>query len=154
MKYEINNGTLAIVPTDNNSSLVYEDDTRYMISEKPYQIMEDSCRYFGSTYAGRKESAKAMLGAEYKVPIIVQDRDNLIVFPTTSPFSDDCIWINLKRIKSFKKIDSINTIIYFDNGKELIVPCSFRSIENQVNRASRLDLIMRTRIENYKRSSN
>lgn len=46
MKYEINNGTLAIVPTDNNSSLVYEDDTRYMISEKPYQIMEDSCRYF------------------------------------------------------------------------------------------------------------
>lgn len=101
MKYEINNGTLAIVPTDNNSSLVYEDDTRYMISEKPYQIMEDSCRYFGSTYAGRKESAKAMLGAEYKVPIIVQDRDNLIVFPTTSPFSDDCIWINLKRIKSF-----------------------------------------------------
>ena len=40
MKYEINNGTLAIVPTDNNSSLVYEDDTRYMISEKPYQIME------------------------------------------------------------------------------------------------------------------
>jgi len=41
--------------------------------------------------------------SEYKVPIIVQDRDNLIVFPTTSPFSDDCIWINLKRRQSIRK---------------------------------------------------
>lgn len=145
MKYEFSKGTLAIVPNENESSLVYEDDDRYIIDQTPFKIMEKSCKYFGSTYAGRKDSARSILGAEYKVPIIVEDSDNLIVFPTTSPQSTDCTWVSLKRIKSFVKIDSSNTKIIFDNGKEIIVPCSYRTIENQVSRASRLDLIMRSR---------
>ena len=107
--------------------------------------MEDSCKYFGSTYNGRKESARDILGAEYKVPIIVEDSDNLIVFPTTSPSAADCIWISVKRVKKIEKIDSTSTKILFDNNKEIIVPCSFRTIENQLSRASRLDFIMRMR---------
>ena len=145
MKYEINRGTLAIVPNETTNSLVYEDEERYLIEEKPFQIMEESCKYFGSTYDGRKNSARDILGAEYKVPIIVEDSDNLIVFPTTSPQSDECIWISLRRVKKFEKIDGTNTRIIFDNNKEIIVPCSYRAIENQVSRASRLDLIMRSR---------
>ena len=47
--------------------------------------------------------------------------------------------------KKYEKIDACNTRIIFDNNKELIVPCSYRSIENQVSRASRLDLILRKR---------
>lgn len=145
MEYEINKGTLAIMPNDNMSSLVYEDDERYLIKQTPFQIMEESCKYFGSTYEGRKDSAKSILGAEYKVPVIVEDVNNLIVFPTTSPKADDCIWISLKRIKSFQKVDSINTKIIFDNNKEIIVPVSYRTLENQISRASRLDFMMRKR---------
>ncbi len=145
MKYEVNKGTLAVMPNDLDSSVVYEDDNRYIINEKAYKIMDDSCKYFGSTYEGRKNGAKEILGAEYKVPIIVEDSSNLIVFPTTSPFSDDCVWISLKRVKNIYKIDSYNTKILFDNNVEIIVPCSFRSVENQLSRASRLDLILRNR---------
>ncbi len=145
MKYEISNGTLAVVPNDNNSSVVYEDEERYIIEELPFKIMEDSCKYFGSTYKGRKDGAKELLGAEYKVPIIVDNSSNLIVFPTTSPLADDCIWVSLKRVKRFEKIDFNNTKLIFDNNIELIVPCSYRTIENQISRASRLDLIMRNR---------
>ena len=147
-KYEVNNGTLAVLPNDEDSSLVYEDDNRYIIHEKAYKIMDDSCKYFGSTYEGRKNGSKEILGAEYKVPIIVEDSNNLIVFPTTSPFSDDCVWISLKRVKNIFKIDSFNTKILFDNNVEIIVPCSFRSVENQLSRASRLDLILRNRKNN------
>ena len=145
MKYEVSNGTLAIVPNEKESSLVYEDEERYIIDETPFKIMEESCKYFGSTFEGRKDSAREILGAEYKVPIIVEDTDNLVVFPTTSPYSDECVWISLKRIKKYEKIDACNTKIIFDNNKEIIVPCSYRSIENQVSRASRLDLILRNR---------
>ena len=145
MEYEINKGTLAIIPNEKESSLVYEDESRYIINQRPFEIMEESCKYFGSTYQGRKESARDILGAEYKVPIIVEDTDNLIVFPTTSPLAEDCVWISLKRVKKFEKIDSNNTRIIFDNDKEIIVPCSYRTIENQISRASRLDLIMRNR---------
>ena len=145
MKYEISNGTLAIVPNDKENSLVYEDDDRYIIDDTPFRIMEESCKYFGSTYEGRKDSAKEILGAEYKVPIVIEDGENLVVFPTTSPYSEDCVWISLKRLKKFEKIDACNTRIIFDNSKEIIVPCSYRSIENQVSRASRLDYILRMR---------
>ena len=147
-KYEVNNGTLAVLPNDEDSSLVYEDDNRYIIQEKAYKIMDDSCKYFGSTYEGRKNGSKEILGAEYKVPIIVEDSNNLIVFPTTSPFSEDCVWISLKRVKNIFKIDSFNTKILFDNNVEIIVPCSFRSVENQLSRSSRLDLILRNRKNN------
>ena len=145
MQYEINKGTLAIIPNERESSLVYEDESRYIIDQRPFEIMEESCKYFGSTYQGIKESARDILGAEYKVPIIVEDTDNLIVFPTTSPMAEDCVWISLKRVKKFEKIDANNTRIIFDNEKEIIVPCSYRTIENQISRASRLDLIMRNR---------
>lgn len=143
MKYEISKGTLAILPNEKNSSVVYEDDNRYIIKETPFKIMEDSCKYFGSTYEGRKDGAREMLGAEYKVPIVVEDSSNLIVFPTTSPLSEDCVWISLKRVEKIEKIDANNTKIIFDNKTEIIVDSSYRTIENQLSRASRLDLILR-----------
>ena len=148
MEYEINKGTLAIMPNENESSLVYEDEDRFLIEQSPFQTMEESCMYFGSTYEGRKESARSILGAEYKVPVIVEDTDNLIVFPTTSPKSDDCIWISLKRVKNFERIDNSNTKVIFDNNKEIIVPVSYRTLENQISRASRLDFMMRKRKSN------
>ena len=148
MEYEINKGTLAIMPNEINQSLVYEDEDRFLVNQSPFEIMEDSCKYFGSTYEGRKDSAKSILGAEYKVPVIVEDTDNLIVFPTTSPKSQDCIWISLKRIKFFEKVDSVNTKVIFDNNKEIIVPVSYRTLENQISRASRLDFMMRKRKSN------
>ena len=104
MKYEISNGTLAIVPGEEEKSIIYEDDEKFIVDEVPFKIMEDSCKYFGSTYNGRKESARDILGAEYKVPIIVEDSDNLIVFPTTSPAAADCVWISLKRVKKIEKM--------------------------------------------------
>ena len=143
MKYEFNKGTLAIVPNEENSCLVYEDEERYIISDSTFHVMEESCKYFGSTYAGRKDSAKEILGAEYKVPIVIEDTSNMVVFPTTSPLSKDCAWISLNRVKKFEKIDSNNTKIIFDNNKEIIIDCSYRSIENQISRASRLDFILR-----------
>ena len=148
MEYEINKGTLAIMPNESMESLVYEDEDRFLIHQTPFQIMEESCKYFGSTYEGRKESARFILGAEYKVPIIVEDTYNLIIFPTTSPKAEDCIWISLKRVNNIEKIDSINTKVIFDNGKEIIVPVSYRTLENQISRASRLDFLMRKRKAN------
>lgn len=143
MKYEINRGTLAIVPQEDERSLVYEDNESYVVDQNPFSIMEESCKYFGSTYEGRKNGARNILGAEYKVPIVIEDSNNLIVFPTTSPSSMDCVWISLKRVKNIEKISNHHTKVIFDNNVEIVVECSFRTMENQLSRASRLDLILR-----------
>ena len=143
MNYEISRGTLAIVPNEGDSSMIYEYETQYIVPEKPFKIMEDSCKYFGSTYEGRKNGARDILGAEYKVPIVVEDENNLIVFPTTSPLAEDCVWISLKRVKNIEKNDFNTTKVIFDNNTEIVVDCSYRTMENQLSRASRLDLILR-----------
>ena len=39
MEYEINKGTLAIMPNENESSLVYEDEDRFLIEQSPFQII-------------------------------------------------------------------------------------------------------------------
>ena len=39
MKYEISKGTLAILPNEKNSSVVYEDDERYIINSSPFKIL-------------------------------------------------------------------------------------------------------------------
>lgn len=145
MDYEFNKGTLAILPNGSGQSLIYEDFQQLTVDKDPYTVMDDSCKYFGSTYKGRKDSSKFILGAEYKVPILVDEINNLVAFPTTSPLADDCIWISLSRIKKFIRENDFSTKIIFDNDLELIVPCSFRSIESQISRASRLDLILRKR---------
>lgn len=144
-KYEFSKGTLAVVPNEGETSLVLEDNDRYIVQDNPFHIMEESCRYFGSSYEGRKEGSRSILGAEYKVPIVIEDTNNLIVFPTTSPFASDCCWISLNRVQNIYKIDLSHTKIVFDNQEEIIVPCSFRSVENQLSRAARLDLVLKNR---------
>ena len=150
MKYEISNGTLAIVPNEKETSLIYEDEERYIIEETPYEVVDYSCRYFGSSYEGRKEGTKSILNINYKVPIIVENTKNIIFFPTNSPTSDDCMWISLKNIKRIYEEDFNSTKIEFNNGVFIHVPISKRTIENQILRASRLDLIMRNRKNNEK----
>ena len=144
-KYEFSKGTLAVLPNGKNGSTVFEDDDKYIVFEKPFEIMENSCSYYGSTYEGRKNGAKNILGAEYKVPIVVEDSSNLIAFPTTSPYSTDCAWISLNRVHNIYRIDSYHTKIVFDNNQEIIVSCSFRSLENQLSRAARLGLVLKKR---------
>ena len=135
---------------DSRKSKILEDRKEYIIDSKPYEVMDYSCKYFGSSYEGRKEGTKAVLDINYKVPIIVENSMNLIFFPTNSPDSADCIWISLKNIKTIKEDDFNSTRIIFNNDIEITIPISKRTIENQIFRASRLDLIMRNRKSNKK----
>lgn len=145
MDYEFNLGTLAIVPNGEDSSLIYEDLINYSVEKSPFRIMEDSCLYYGSTYLGRKDSSKHLLGAEYKVPILVDELNNIIAFPTTSPYSNDCIWLSLSRIKGFEKTSEFVTKVTFDNNLSIFVPCSYRTMESQISRAYRLNFLTNKR---------
>lgn len=144
MNYEINEGTLAIL-AKNKKSLILEDDKKYVVDSLPFDVVDHSCKYFGSSYEGRKEGTKEILHINYKVPIIVDNSRNLIFFPTNSPLSDDCSWLSLKSIKSIKEGNFNTTDVIFNNGVSINIPISKRTMDNQILRASRLDLIMRNR---------
>ena len=145
--YEINDETLAIVPDDIWNSIVVEDNCNYEVERKPLEIIDYSCKYFGSSYPGRKEGSKDILNSSYKLPILVEDTRNLVFFPTTSPVDNDCSWISLKNIKEYKRLNNLQTEVEFKNGKIITVDISYNSFNNQVMRASRLESITRNRRE-------
>lgn len=148
--YEINDETLAIIPNDTWESIVVEDSCNYEVKMRPLDIVDYSCKYFGSSYSGRKVGSSEILNSGYKLPIMVEDTRNLIFFPTSSPLDDNCSWISLKNVKSYKRITNMKTQIEFKNGKVITVDISYNSFNNQVMRASRLESIIRSRKEKAK----
>ena len=80
--YEINKDTYAVISVNENITKVIENEGEYLINTSSYNVMENSCEYYGSSYTGRLRGTKAILGSTYKVPIIIEETNDLIFFPT------------------------------------------------------------------------
>jgi len=143
-KYEISGNTLAVIGLRNGKTKVIEYDTEKILNESPYEVMDYSCEYFGSSYQGRVDGSKKMLGCNYKVPIIVEESSELIFFPTTSPGLQDCCWFSLNSIEAVTNNNDM-TIIELKNGKYIVSKASKSSIENQILRATRLKYLLNDR---------
>ncbi len=143
--YEINKDTLALIPVNNYLTKVYENSDIFMVENSVMHIIDHSCKYFGSSYMGRHEGTKSLIGISHKSPIIIEESRNLIYFPTSSPRkSDECCWISLNHINHYMKNDN-NTIIIFENGSQLELNISIGSFDNQYSRAIKLENVLRKR---------
>lgn len=142
MDYEVNYDTQVILPIEVTKSKVIESDNEYIVNQTVQEVLEHSCEYFGSSYEGRKEGTRKMLGITHKSPIIVEESQKMIFFPTTSPERLDCIWINLEKIDKYYKVDNKKSAIIFKNGDKLEFDVSFGSLSNQILRATRLKFIL------------
>ena len=143
-KYEINKETLAVVGINKNSTKIIEKNKDYYVKDLAYEVMDYSCQYFGSSYEGRVDGSKKMIGYNYKVPIIVEESEELVFFPINMIESPKCIWISLKWY-DYVKEENNKTYIYLKNGRKIQTLASKNSIENQVLRASRLLYILNER---------
>lgn len=144
VNYEINEDTLAVLYNGYDKTKVIEVNNEYEFDSKAYKIMEYNCEYYGSTYVGRIKAAKKILNCSYKIPVLVEESNSLIFFPTMSSLSEECSWINYGAIQNYKK-NGENIEIEFINNKKLLVDMSKLSLENQLARSSRLESITRKR---------
>lgn len=142
--YEINSSTLAIIPISKEISKVIEEDNVITVNKNTTDIIDDSCKYFGSSYLGRHEGTKNLIGINYKSPIVIEESKEIIFFPTSSPRFDNCYWISLKKILKYKK-ETGKTIVVFKNGFELPINISTGSLENQILRSTLLESVLRNR---------
>lgn len=143
--YEINMDTIALIPIELNKTIVYEKYRKLELEISVMKIIEDSCKYFGSSYQGRHEGTKKLIGTSYKSPIIIEESNNIIYFPTKSPRQSNCAWISLKNIKKYERKKD-KTLIEFINNKKILLNISIGSFENQYMRATKLEYILRKRI--------
>ena len=73
--YEINVDTIAIVPIDEKTSKVYEREEEYIVNKNSNKIIDNNCKYYGSSYIGRCEGTKYLTGIKSKCPIPKGDFD-------------------------------------------------------------------------------
>lgn len=135
--YEINSDTLAILPYQSEYAKVLELNNQYYVKKTPKNIICDSCKYYGSSYQGRVEGTRNLVGIYYKSPIIVEESIPMIFFPTESPRHESCSWINLSNVVRCESCFG-GSLIEFKNGKTIPLNISKISLQNQVYRASRL----------------
>ena len=136
-EYEINSMTLAILPINNNKSIVYEESEEYIIEKSSNSIIKENCQFYGSSYEGRCVGTKALTGIKTKYPIIIEESRNIIFFPTSSTRTKQSSWIALNKIKTYSKNNEQSKIL-FKNDKKIDLDISYYSLDNQVCRATML----------------
>lgn len=147
--YEINLNT-CLIKGENNKSEIIETDKSYYVEKKPTDIINYSCEYFGSSLEGRIKGSKRMLGMLYKLPIIVEESNEIVFMPTTSIRQSNCWWINIANIKNYKsKGDQVE--VEFVGGKTCDIQLSYFSFENQLFRATKLLILLQKRKKTIKK---
>jgi len=136
-EYEINSTTLAILPINNNKSIVYEETEEYIVEKSSNSIIKENCQFYGSSYEGRCVGTKALTGIKTKYPIIIEESRNIIFFPTSSTRTKQSSWIALNKIKTYSKNNDQSKIL-FKNDKKINLDISYYSLDNQVCRATML----------------
>ncbi len=144
--YEISKDTLAVIPVGEKKSKVIEKDCSFIINQSPNRVMDDSCKYYGSSMDGRQKGTTNLTGISYKAPIIVQEEGNIIFFPTSSPRLKKCCWVSLNNIDSYYYDYNRKTcVIVFDNNEKIEFDMSYCVLNNQILKSHRLESVINKR---------
>lgn len=141
-EYEINSATMAIIPIDEETSRVYEEEEQYVVKKSSNGIIKDNCEFYGSSYEGRCVGTKCLTGIKTKFPIIIEESRSMIFFPTTSSRTQQSSWIALNKVKSYEQTSTLTkkdaSKISFNNDEKIDLDISYYSLENQICRATML----------------
>lgn len=141
-EYVLNRKTIAILPVvirdERIISSVIEEDDEFLVLQSPFEIIEKSCRYFGSSFSGRKEGTKELIGVTHKAPICISPTDNIYFFPTLSYTRKECAWVSHYHVTSSKSLPHNTLLITFSNSKRIKIEISKGSFENQLHRTAQL----------------
>lgn len=148
--YEIDLSTVMLIGLDNERTKVITLDNEFIIDIDSKKIIDNSCRFFGSSLTDRVNMTKRLINIKSKSPIIIEDSRNIIFFPLKS-IRDKCnIWISFNNLEKYVKFGDKTTFV-FKNGKEEIIDFSYYIIDNQVTRSLMLDYELKKRRESLKK---
>lgn len=148
--YEISTFTMMIQPVFNGDevySKISELEDELLLPCKPIDVVKKSCEYYGSSFEGRREGTKRLTQVTHKSPITIDSTNQIYLFPTASPSNDRCIWLSQRHIVSYKAINNRSTIVYFTNQQSEVIPVSYTSLTNQIQRTTFLQVKLTQHLE-------
>ncbi len=135
--YIINSEPVVMMSVSNSCCRVVEKNDEFLVNLSLEKIIDNSCKYFGSSLEGRKASSKYHLKYDYKLPIIIDETRNILAFPTKSYKTVDNYVIFINNIKDYEKIED-GILLYFYNENTYIIKESYGIFENQYLKSQKL----------------
>ncbi len=140
-KYEVTPLTMAILSDESEDGTLHtyimEEIREYAVKATPTKVIDDACRFFGSTLEGRLDGTRDISNITHKAPITIDPSSGLYFFPTASPKNKKCSWIAHSHVEFLIPMhQDKKTQIIFKNGKNVMVNVSYGSMLNQIQRTA------------------
>ena len=103
------------------------------IGLKPLMVLESWANAYGTGIDGSRQAFKHGLSVRQKLPVLIDPFRQIYFFPTQSPKSMACVWINASQVKHVKP-NELGTRIAFIDGTALQLPLGPRAIKRQMQR--------------------
>ena len=114
---------------------------------KPMELLEEWANTFGLGILGSQTAFQNRLAIRQKIPILIDPYRQIYFFPTITPSSTDCLWINAAHIRSIKSA-GLDSEIRFNDSTSLRINIGRRSLMKQWKRCQAMEhLILHSRLE-------
>ena len=148
--YEIDLSTVMLIGIDDFNTNIITLDDEFKLNLDSKKIIDNSCKFFGSTLNDRVSMTKRLINIKSKSPIIIEESRNIIFFPLKSIREKCNIWISFNNLEKYVK-SGYKTLFIFKNKKEVLIDFSYYIIDNQVTRSLMLDYEVKKRRESLKK---
>ncbi|MBU5468370.1 competence protein ComK [Virgibacillus sp. MSJ-26] len=152
--YEITPQTMAVLvhcdERGHTGAWILEESDDYYVDNSPSKVIDQSCRFFGSSLKGRQEGTFNVCRITHKAPISIDPSNGMYFFPTTSPVNPRCSWIAHSHVAQVNNLKDNFTEIVFNNGRKLPIQVSFGSIQNQLHRTAQFRFLLDKRISHLR----
>lgn len=129
-------------------SHVLEERGDYYVDQRPSDLIDDACIYFGADLQGRQVGTNRISGYAHKLPISIDPGSGMYFLPTASPSNPSCSWIGHSHIYKLQQHKEMQTKLIFNNGLAIVLDVSYGSMLNQVNRTAQYRFVLDSRIKN------
>ena len=141
-EYAISSETIVILPDyDENgflNSLICNNDGIAKAGLSPFNLIDTNLRFRGSSMRGALEGAQAILDKRSMNPLILDKERDIILFPNKSPFREDCVWLSLRHVKSYRRAGASETEVVLSNNSTVILDVSLLTFSKKIQRAYEL----------------
>ncbi|TGA97505.1 competence transcription factor (CTF) [Sporolactobacillus shoreae] len=151
-QYIIRQETMALLPCDAEDgslkTFVVEENKTILIAKTPFEIIRDSCNYFGVTYSGRKKGAVAM-GYKSMPPICICSELGIYFFPLMSELHRNCIWLAHPHCRNYTETDN-GVLVHLTHGYKIRIPVNLNVFKAKVHRTAQYSYQMLGRVSQFR----
>ncbi|AZB44602.1 hypothetical protein CEF21_21215 [Bacillus sp. FJAT-42376] len=125
-------------------TIIHEEHGKLIIRKSATRIIEENCIFYGSSYKGRLKASGEILAGQKLLPVCICEFNDIYMFPTMSPKSDEVIWLSIDHVKDVRAYKSKSAVV-FSNGEQLFVPLLKEYITSKLGKTSQLAMTFQQR---------